>query len=268
MPAFKSIKKKPLLFLLAAAALLFIAGCSEDHASKHFEKGEELLSKGDYVEALSRYNYVVNNFRESPYAPSSQYKVAFILNRHMNDRKAAIDAIYLLYNVYPGSPEVLKARQDLAEIYSGMGEHTKALGEYEILIKQLPADWAKFKRLIALEYLKMNDLRQARVELNEFILSVRDKTLVSEAYLNLAETYYIEGEVGKAMELYDRVISNYPAEKNAMSARFSKAKALEETGRLSDALSLFKEIQTDYPNRDAVSSRIQAIEKRLKETSG
>lgn len=262
----RTLVLKNLLLVLIAALFISISGCSEDQASRHFEKAETLLSNGDYVEALSKYNYVVNNFRESPYAPSSQYRIAFILYRHMNDTKAAMDAYYLLFNVYPGSPEVPRAREDMAEIYSRMGEHTKALGEYELLLKHQPADWAKFKRLIALEYLRMNDLRQARVELNELISAVWDKTIASEAYLNLAETYYIEGDVKKALSIYDKVISEYPKEKNSISAKFSKAKALEEMGNLEEALALYKEVLESYPNKAAVNMRIEAVEKRLKET--
>lgn len=259
--------RKTALFLLLPIAFYLFTGCSADPARKEYEKAEELLSKGEYSDALERYYRISSSFQGSPYGAKSQYRIAFIYNNHFNDKKRAVAAYYAVYYIYPKSPEAVLAGKDLAKIYSDAGDHVRALEQYQRLMKQRPEESAEFKRKIALEYLYMGDFRQSRIEFNELLKSAAGKDSVAEVRFQIANTYYLEGDTEKAIYGYDEVISGFPETPAAKEAAFNKAKAFEETGHSVEALGILRSIRPDYPNKGAIDLKIEAIEKRLKEVT-
>ena len=227
------------------------------------------MSQGNYIDALKRYYYITDNFPASEYAPKSQYKIGLIFNNYFHDRKRAVDAFRAVFFVYPDSPEAALAKKDLARIYSDYGNHQKALAEYQWLLKQgTSLDAPEYKFLIAMEYAKMNDFRQARIELDGLIKTTGNMDMIAEAKIETANTYYLEGDVKTAMEGYDEIIEKFPDNKAAVDARFNKARALEETGRLAEALEMLKKLMPDYPYKAVIILKIQSIEQRLKAGEG
>ncbi|MBI5887790.1 MAG: tetratricopeptide repeat protein [Deltaproteobacteria bacterium] len=258
--------KRPVLFITFLICLCLFAGCAKDPAAKDYDRAEELLSQGEYVEALKRYYTITNDFPGSEYAPKSQYKIGIIFNNYFHDRKRAISAFRAVFFVYPNSPEALLAKKELAGIYSNFGDHRKALAEYQWLLKQSTSlDAPEYKFLIAMEYVKMNDFRQARIELDDIIKTTGSMDMIAEAKIEAANTYYLEGDVKTAMEGYDEIIEKFPDHKAAIDAKFNKARALEETGRLAEAQGVLKKLLPDYPYKPVIILKLQSIEQRLKE---
>ena len=107
----------------------------------------------------------------------------------------------------------------------------------------------------------MNDLRQARVELKE-LLSSSMPGRIPQIKFDIANTYYIEGDLKEAVSWYDAVISAAPDGRLNMEARFGKAKALEEAGRLNEALTIYRALSGKYPNQEALRTRMEWIEQR------
>lgn len=252
--------------MLLGAPLL--SGCAVDPAQREFERAERLLSEGSYREAIDQYSYVVSRFGGSAYAPRSQYKIGVIYDRNLSDEKKALNAYSALFFMYPASAEAALARHDVAKIYSRKGEYRKAVEEYQKLLEERPGEQEKVQYLIAMEYVKMNDFRQARIELTELLDKVSNPAVAPKILFQIANTYYIEGKMQKALSGYDEIISKYPETDAAIDARFGKAKALDEEGRLEEALSILRGLEGQYPNSEALNKSIELIEKRLKENQG
>ena len=257
--------KSPALFVSFLICLCLFAGCSRDPARKDYDRAEELLARGVYREALTRYERILEKHRSSEYAPKSQYRVAFIYDNYLNDRKRAMDEYLALYNVFPQSPEAKLAREAIAGIYSGNGDHARALEEYLWLLKQRPRDPARLRYGIAMEYFKMGDFKQARIEFTELLRAPQDQEMAPDIYMGLANSYYLEGDAKKAMETFDGVIDRFPKHRAAFDAKLGKADILEETGRTGEALAMLRALRGEYPEKEAVRSRIGLIERRLRE---
>lgn len=251
-----------LLFFMAAAALL--QGCSFDRAHKAYEKGERLLGDGDYSGAIAEYSSVVSGFPSSEWAPKSQYRIVFIFNHHIDDMNGAREAFARLLVLYPGSEEAFLGRQDMAQAWSRKGEHRKAIEEYQRLIMERPGTRRTFQYRIALEYVMMNEFRQARVELVDLLDAITNPALAPLVRYEIANTYYIEGNMNEAIKRYDEIMDTYPGHPVAVESRLGKAKALDEAGRLDEALDILTGLLGEYPNKEAIETRIRWIHKRLR----
>lgn len=260
------LKDHPIRRSAATAALLalfFLSACpSGDRARAVFDAAQERLGDGDYPGAISKYSEVVSRHQASAYGPKSQYMIASIQNRRFNDRQKAIESYSTLIYIYPESAEAVRARADLAEIYSGAGDHRKAIEEYGAILRTKPPDAGRHAYAMAMEYVKMNDLRQARLELKGLLGSSGAAPPIPQIKFDIANTYYIEGDLKGALSWYDVVISEAAEGRLRTEARFGKARALEEAGRLNEALVIYRSLSGVYPNQDALRTRIEWIEKR------
>lgn len=257
-----------LLTILISVAFTALSGCGPDKAKEHFDAAEKFFGEGNYTGAVGEYSRVVSEYQGSPYAPKSQYRIAVLYDRHLSDRKRAMDAYSTLLFLFPESPEAWLSREDMAGIYSRAGEHLKAIEEYEKLAKANPDESGRIKYLIAIEYFKMNDFRQSRIELMGLLEGDPDPELVRKARHQIAYTYYVEGDTEKAIKAFDSIINDDPVSPMAAEALLGKAKALEEADRLAEALELLEGLIDVYPNKEVVETRINWVKKRIKEGAG
>lgn len=257
-----------LLFTVHCSLLTVVAGCSQDPAISAYEKAEELFSQRAYIKAINSYSNIVSKYPESPYAPASQYKIGLINHLYLSDIKRALNAYATLMLLYPNSKEVALARSDMADIYIKKEDYRKAIGEYQWLIKNANiSERDNFQYQIAMTYLKLTDIKQARIEFQEIVGSSLNSPLAPQVYYQIANTYSLEGDCKEAIKAYERVISSYPNNPYAHEARLGKAICIEETGNMIEAVELYKELEKTYPNPEIVKIRLAAIEAREKKNT-
>jgi TolA-binding protein len=234
-----------------------------------FERGERALSRGDYEVAVEAYTELFNSYPESPLAAESIYKRAYVYKNMLGDNRRAMDSYATLLDLYPNSEQVYTAREDIAAIHSSMNEDRLAIAEYAWLIENAPSDkHSGYRYEIAMKYVKRNDFDQARIEFEELLKSSPSEDFTPKAYYQIATTYYLEGRLEDAIKGYDIVIGNFIDDPLHIEARFSKAVALEELGRLKEALTLFKELRGESASSELLKIRIDATEARIKEGPG
>ena len=254
-----------LLFTVHCSLLTVVTGCSDDPALLAYEKAEELFSQSAYTKAIANYSQIVNKYPESPYASASQYKVGLIYNLYLKNIKKAMNAYATLMLLYPDSKEVLLARSDMADIYMNKGDYRRAIGEYQWLTKNAGSSLRNnFQYQIGLAYLKLTDIKQARIEFQEIVKNFPDSTLAPHVYYQIANTYYLEANYKEAIKAYGWVISSYPNSPHSNESRLGKAVCMEETGNLVEAVELYKELEKSYPNPEIIKIRLDAIEAREK----
>jgi TolA-binding protein len=248
-----------LLFLFA------VYGCAPKGDKEAFEAAESLLSVADFRGAIKGYNELLGDFPDSAFAPESQFRIGYIYHRHLDDWPSAKKAFDILFELYPDSPESALAREEMAAYYSSSGEHKSAIAEYAALIDKGPADKEDLYRFsMAMEYIKLWDFHQARIELEDLLEKIPSTAFSPGTHLLIADLHYLEGNLHSAIKAYDKVIKDYP--ELALSAKISKTTALEEAGRPAEALSLLKEIRRENPG--ALKTRVESSIERLKRGFG
>lgn len=255
---------------VSLGVIFIMAGCGVGGDGRaDFERAESALSRGDYSTAVDLYTEFFKSYPESPLAPESVYKRAYVYKNMLNERQSAMDSYATLLDLYPKSEQVYRAREDIAAIHSSMNEDRLAIAEYAWLIEHGPRlKHSEYRYEIAMKYVKRNDFDQARIEFEELLKSSPSKEFTSRAYFQVATTYYLEGRLDDAIKGYDVVIGNFIDDPLYVEAKFSKATALEELGRLKEALKLFKELKGEYPSPELLKIRIESTEERLKKGPG
>lgn len=254
--------------ILAVMLTMGACGVGAD-GSASFERAESALSRGDYSAAVDLYTEFLKSYPESRLAPESIYKKAYIYKNMLGQRQSAMDSYAMLLDLYPKSEQVYRAREDIAAIHSSMNEDRLAIAEYAWLIEHGPRlKHSEYRYEIAMKYVKRNDFDQARIEFEELLKSSPSKDFTSKAYFQIATTYYLEGRLDDAIKGYDVVVANFIDDPLYIEAKFSKATALEELGRLKEALKLFKELKGEYPSPELLKIRIESTEERIKKGPG
>ncbi len=254
------------LYILMVALLLGCGGADKDGV---FFRAEELLSHGRYQQALEHYTVFVDTYPESEFAPKSQYMIGYILSHHLSRPEEAMDAYAMVVSLYPESYYTVKAREDMARLYSLRADHRAAITQYDWLMeKGIEDKKPRYRYNMALEYIKMNEFKQARVELEELLKEDIPPTMVPQLLYQIANTYQLEGNLQEAINVYDRIIKGYGDHPVYIEARLGKASVLEKQGSLKEALGLLTELEREYPDSDTVKIRINSTRKRLKKAPG
>lgn len=251
-----------------AAAVFFLHGCFADPARTSYEKAEVLLGEGRYSEALAEYSGVAMRSGSSPYGAKSLLRVALIYGAHLNDDERAIRTYAELIYLYPGTDEAATARREKARIYSMRGEHSKAVEEYQALLELKPGSPDRVRFQVAMEYVKMNDLKQARVELADLLKRSAPGEMQEDIKFQMANTYYLEGDTAEALRMFEGIIKEYPERPISNEALFAKARVYGEEGRLEEALEILKGLEGKYPNREALKTAVEWTEKRINADPG
>ncbi len=256
-------------FVVFSIALIFIAaftvGCSNKAEEKAFFRAERALGEGEHLEAVAFYRIFVEDFPDSELAPEAQYKIGLVYGSQIKNAAKAMEAYSMLLYLYPGSPEATLAREQRAKVYSSLGRHRKSIAEYAWMLEYGPEERAGgYRYSIALEYIKMGDYGQARIELDELIKSAPPEKLLSNAYYQAATARQLGGDYSGAVEAYDLFIEKFPGHKLTSDALLHKATVLEQSGKLKEALVLMKELRVRYPDlSEALAIKIASAEKRL-----
>ena len=133
-----------------------------------FNEAEVALSHGEYLEAIKTHTRVLKKYPASPLAPQSLFKIGYIYYHYLDNIKMAMKAYDELALLYPESDKLIDAAKERGEIYSSLGKHWEAVEEYEWLLTRAGTDERDgYQYLIAMEYFKMNDFKQARIEFAE-----------------------------------------------------------------------------------------------------
>ena len=263
------MRKTARLALLITAAAVILPGCTARGEEEAFKKAQEHLIEGNYEKAITGCAAFIERFPQGRLAPQCQYMIGYVYSRHLSNPRKAMDAYSLLFYLYPDSPQVYLAREDRAKIYSSMDDHVKAIGEYAWLVENGPyktKDLYRYK--IALEYIKADDFRQARIELAGLLKEMPQTPLSPDIHYHIAITHYLEGNLKEAIEAYENIISSFPGHPVYMEARLGKAQAIEESGRLGEAFKILLGLEKEYPNADVVRVRMKSLrERRKKELS-
>jgi TolA-binding protein len=83
------------------------------------------------------------------------------------------------------------------------------------------------------------------------------------AYFRLGTAAFSKGDLEKAEAFYRKTLANSADKELTIKAKFALAGCLEAGDNLTEALNLYKEIEPEYPNKEAIQIKIRALETRI-----
>ena len=169
--------------------------------------------------------------------------------------------------LYPESDTLLDAAKERGEIYSSLGKHWKAVEEYEwLLTRTAIKERGGYQYLIAMEYFKMNDFKQARIEFAEIKDNNNESGLLPEIHFRIATSYYLEKNLTDSLTAYKEVVKKFPENKLAFQSSINIAQIYSDADRLTEAVDLLQrlKLKSDKMENELIDIRIALIKERIK----
>ncbi len=267
-----SIFKKTLfqasLFLITA--LFSFPGCGSDPSMTIFNEAELQLSQGEYRQAIKTHTNLLKKHPDSQLAPESLFKKGHIYYRYLDNIEMAMKAYHELALLYPESAKLVDAAKDRGEIYSTLGKHWKAVQEYEWLLNRSgPLERDGYQYLIAMEYFKMNDFKQARIEFAETLSTNSATSLAPEIHFRIATSFYLEKNLVESLKAYKLVVEKFPDHPLAFQSNINIAQVYADADRLTEAIDLLQRLKTrsNESENELIDMRIALIKERIKRPS-
>jgi TolA-binding protein len=232
-----------------------------------FNEAELQLSQGEYLQAIKTHNTLLKKYPDSQLAPESLFRKGHIYYRYLDNIEMAMMAYHELALLYPESVKLVDAAKDRGEIYSTLGKHWKAVQEYEwLLTRARHSERGDFQYLIAMEYFKMNDFKQARIEFTEILNTNSATALAPEIHFRIATSFYLEKNLVESLKAYKLVVKKFPNHGLAFQSSINIAQIYADAEKLTEAIDMLKRLKIKSSNneKELIDIRIALIKKRIK----
>lgn len=113
----------------------------------------------------------------------------------------------------------------------------------------------------AIETMKAGQQGAARYFLEQAITAHPDAKELPEIRYRLGETWFNEGQYGKAVRAFQAVIENHAKSEWAAWAMLRQGECFEKLNRPGDAKAFYTGVTKDYPKSDAAKDAKQALER-------
>ena len=126
-------------------------------SAKHYQlaRGEILSTEAEWVSLIEEFQRAIDAEAEGEWADDAQYAIAscWLWLGQSDEQPAvdnAIDALNKLHQDYPDSPHSADAHYWLGDCYNRLGDHSKAVAHYQMVISRYPNDSAADKAQLRL----------------------------------------------------------------------------------------------------------------------
>jgi len=177
-----------------------------------FDGGVIYYESGEYADALTTFQQLLNDFPDSPYADDAQYYIAYINEKIFRYYSKALLEYYQLLTNYPDSIWADDAQLGMGNCYYGNGEYSNAIVEYQKVINDYPNSpfHAFAQYYIGHSYRNSYDFTQAVNEYDKVIENYPESEYAAPAQYYIAYTYYQDLDYNQAILEFQKVIDNYP----------------------------------------------------------
>lgn len=185
----------------------------DDQLLSYIKKGDVYCRLGEYEDAISTYQIVVNQSMPNNFA----HQTALQKIRNIRSAREDLQNQRRVISAYEGTPLAVEARFQIAELYRNLyqlNQPEKAISEYETLLKRHG-----------------------------------DTKLSPEAQWRIGKLLKdVLNQPEKAIEAYNKVVENYPSSNFAADALFRTALIHNEQKQYEHAVQVFAQLEMRYPD--------------------
>jgi tetratricopeptide (TPR) repeat protein len=244
-------------------ATLAGTGCNSD-SRQLFDRAQAQWREGNYDAAIELDRLLYERDPQGKLAPKALLNVGNISYLNLRKIKDAVDAYTKLIEEFPGRPEELKARLQLADIYENeIVDLTQAVAEYDRILEFPGLDdrlEIQFKR--ANVYFKMEDYNRALRELRRMEEAGVTGHLSDQVFLKIGNIYQIQRKYEDAADYLARVEQS-PCPECRRNAIVSLAETYEALYDIPHAIETIRKLDHTPENDRQVAQEVARLtEKR------
>jgi TolA-binding protein len=260
--------KKVLLVILMG---IMLAGCDvfDKAAGNEYEAATKRWNAGDYQAAVGLYFELVKEHPSSPQADDALYWVGVTQFLYLGETEKALQTLRLLLKTYPRRDMAPHAQWYIAQIYElGYSDYGRAIEEYRKAAAYSNRDVREKSLYSVAECLfRTGKTQEARETWLQQLAEFPNGPQSRLAYFRLGTAAFSEGELDLSEQFYRKAIEHNADRELLIKAKFALAECLELSDRLSEALTIYKEIEPLYPNPEAIQIKIKALKQRIAKKS-
>ena len=255
---------------IVAAALLLL----RDRSDEMMRRAQELRDVGRAEEAAELFGQVALMAPGSPLAPEARFEEGFTYYVVMAPQEPAArrnvlramaeEAFRRLIEDYPESEYVQRVRLFLGEIYTAMGDHERALEQYEAAIGGIDDLESRQQVCLAMAqcYERSGQVGPAVERLRDIINIGRPGRYFEAAHLMLARYYYVAGHRERAVEQLRELLGTEVAFSSRQEAYVRLVEILVELERFDEANAALTELEVTLSNRALIEDLRDRISRR------
>lgn len=202
--------------------------------SQSYQRGEDLLARDRFDEALDYYTSIVMDHKDSPYYPLAFYKIARI-HFIRREYELSLEELKIIQRSYP-MPELYdKACKNIADIYFFLGEYDKS-EEY-------------------LNEMVFVDPLYSRESIDFFKAQILERN-----YQETGDGALLE----QVIAAYETLTRSYPDSENLSQYQYLHANYLFFAGRFDEALDLLDSVT---PTETGMIESVEALKSEIRRTT-
>ncbi len=209
------------------------------------------LNTGNYDQAVEEFRSVINRYPNTEWAARSQYNIGDSFYNAGNYERA-IEEYRRVLDEYPRSDYIIEAIDGIQFAQLSAGDDDTSTNVLEDFIADNPtsstADRLRFRQ--AENVLQSGDYEAAVREFRQYLRITNNRSLMPDAYFNMADAYMRTDNLEEAAETYETLVNEFPDSERA-------APALAELGRIYFELGNYGESKSRYEQLAEKDSRYE-----------
>ncbi|MBL8013226.1 MAG: tetratricopeptide repeat protein [Candidatus Omnitrophica bacterium] len=169
------------------------------------------------------------------------------------DAEQALQAYQKLLELFPKSARMLEAHLGIANVFYSQQKYNDAIREYKVVIdsgdqageSQDIIEKANFG--MAWTYLKMGQVDQSIASFQTVLDKTKSTTVKVSALTQIGDAYQDMSEWNKAVEVYDRILKEYPGSVYSDYVQYRQGIALLKLSKIELATIAFQSLQQNFP---------------------
>jgi TolA-binding protein len=239
------------------------------------ERATDLVYQQDYLEADVLYHKLLaqldaqGTLNEALSAQRLRVlESAALLNQvHLRNDKQALADYAQLIRLYPKSPEALKARAAMADIYQyRLGRIDLAIEELQKLVLEFPADPAarRAQLQVGQAYFRLKNYDQCRAEAQGLLERWPGTSEAREARFQIAHAYSMQERYADTAATYLQILEDGATGEVRARSLFELGNCHQALGDPQRALAYYYEALPEHPNPLLLQRKIARIRQHLR----
>lgn len=231
------------------------------------QQAERKLEQGSPNEAAALLRKAISYDADTKTAIRALYKLGYVQETLLRDFEGAVLNFQEFARLSQDKVSRYEVFKRIGNIYfENLNDPQLAAKTYQQVLELSPdsleRDFISFR--IGQCHFRMNDFQKAREYYESILVESPKSSLVPRVRFEIGNSFFMAAKYDVAIEALKQVLRNHSGTDYAIEAQFMMAQCLEHLDRFQEAEDLYSSVEDNYPNRQVVQIRLDALRKRIK----
>ncbi|TYP91674.1 Tfp pilus assembly protein PilF [Fodinibius salinus] len=211
-------------------------------------------------EAVKTFRKFLRIYPQSQFSQQSQYNIAYIyLNTENYSR--AVEEFQTVINKYPNTSWAARAQYNIGDAYYNAGDYEKAISSYKEVMEKYPESEYIIEAVNGIQYAQLSGGKadSSSAVLEDFLADNPRSSMADRLRFRQADTRMQTGDYKGAIKEFQQYLRITNSEELQPDAHFNLANAYEKTGQVEKAVQEYQIIVSDFPNSERSSSALTSL---------